>query len=127
MARPRTPTSVLELKGSFKNHPERKRPHEPKPEGELGPAPEHLTDQERATWEEVVRITPARVLTSADRLIVEVTSRLMTKYRADPTFTAAELSKLISCLARLGLTPSDRSKVAVVPEKKPNTFSKWEL
>jgi hypothetical protein len=38
MARPRTPTNVLEIRGAFKKHPERKR-EDPEPAGELGEPP----------------------------------------------------------------------------------------
>jgi hypothetical protein len=44
MSRPRTPTAVLELRGAFKEHPERARERagEPRPTEPLGEPPKRL-------------------------------------------------------------------------------------
>jgi hypothetical protein len=114
MARPRTPTEVLSLKGAFKKHPERKdaRKGEPRPSGELGDPPAFLSPQQAEIWLELANICPPRVLTNADRWTVEIAVRLMAKVR-DESITNGQLAQLIVCLSRMGMTPSDRSKIGI--------------
>ena len=119
MARPRKPTKILELSGAFDKDPQRKRPAEPQPTGELGPPPKHLSADKRAVW---VELSEACFwATDADRQIMELAVVLMARFRSDPKFN--QVNHLLSALGKLGLTPSDRSKVSmpVKEEKK----SKW--
>lgn len=117
MARPRTPSNVLELRGAYKRHPERReeRAGEPEPQGEIGPAPAHLDEMARQCWEEVVSIAPIGVLGDCDRLHLEVVAELLALKRTvgieaiDP----AKLNRLDAMLGKLGLNPADRSKVKV--------------
>ena len=55
MTRTRTPTAVLELRGAFAKHPERKREREgePRPTTLLGDPPATLTLGEKAAWQEM--------------------------------------------------------------------------
>lgn len=114
MSRPRTPTAILEQKGAFRKDPQRKeaRKSEPRPTGELGDAPEHLSEAQKAIWAELSGICPPKVLTNADRWTVEIAVRLMAKVR-DDSITNGQLAQLIVCLSRMGMTPADRSKVGV--------------
>lgn len=114
MARPRTPTEVLELRGSFDKHPERRkeRAGEPMVSAPLGPPPAHLRPSQRAAWLELERI--AWWLTEADRPIVELTAILLGGLRdLGPSLPDAKIRRLESCLSSLGLTPVARSKVSV--------------
>ena len=113
--RPRTPTKVLELRGSFQKHPERRkaREREPKVSAGLGTAPDVLDEAERSRWEEVRKWAPWLAVT--DRVIVEQTCRLWTLERKGKA-TAAQSRLLQSNLTRLGMTPADRSRVRM-PEK----------
>jgi phage terminase small subunit len=111
MARPRTPTELLELKGTFTKNPSRKREIGPKSDRGLGQVPRHLTEAEADCWREVVANSAACVLTSADRVLVELVARLLAKMRRD-WLTGAEIGTLKSCLTELGWTPASRSKVA---------------
>lgn len=120
MPRPRTPTPILELRGAFDKNPNRRRPSEPKPEP-LGDPPDHLHDQARQAWVEIVSVSPAGVLGSMDRPLLEIASNLLAAHRNNPSETKG-LSILISCLSKLGMSPTDRSKVVVVEDEKPN---KW--
>lgn len=65
MARPRTPTNVLELRGSYVNHPER-RWHIPVPVdtlAELPPAPDWLPNAHAVQeWDRLARILAANKL-----------------------------------------------------------------
>ena len=117
MARPRKPTAVLELTGAFQKDPQRKRPHEPKPTGSLGEPPVDFDEVLKALWQDLARMVPAGVLTNADRWLVELTCRTRQQVRKG-TALAAERNLLLSCLSRMGLTPANRSKIAVPQEKQ---------
>ncbi|ABE44885.1 hypothetical protein Bpro_2971 [Polaromonas sp. JS666] len=126
MARPRKPTSVLELTGSFKAHPERAaaRKSEPVPSGEIGDAPSYFDDESRKCWTEIVGMCHVGTLCAADRLIVEHGARVLAALRASPVYADAKLMiRLEATLGKLGLTPADRSKVQVIkPKGNTNPF-----
>lgn len=116
MPKPRAPTNVLALRGAFKTNPARGRARaaEPPPDGEIGDPPDHLSVEARACWVEIVGLAHAGTLCRGDRLIVEHGAQLLAQLRADdwkvhPTL----LVRWEGFLGRLGLTPSDRSKVSV--------------
>ena len=115
MPRPRTPTSILEARGAYVTHPERRaeRVNEPQPTAPLGAAPDHLTKEQKKIWRELVRIAPPGVLANCDRWIVERCVQLVAKMRAG-NLMALEGSQLITCLSKLGMTPVERSKVSPV-------------
>jgi phage terminase small subunit len=118
MPAPRKPTSLLSsstLKANVGRYSGRS--DEPKPTEPLGTPPAHLTKNQKKTWCELATTAPANVLTHCDRWIVETAVILMTKIRSG-TFTTADIAQLRSCLASLGMTPADRSRVA---ETKPDT------
>ena len=117
MARNRTPTAVLELRGSFKKNPQRSRSDEPKPNGVIGDPPDTFDENLAAIWYELVSQTPANVLTRADRWAVEVACRLMQTLRTG-NYKASEVNALLSFLARMGLTPADRARIAIPKEKE---------
>jgi hypothetical protein len=115
MARPRKPTNVLTLSGSFIAHPERARARadEPEPVGEVGEPPAHLSPEEKAAWREIVDMCPPGVLALSDRLILEHGSRLLAQLRKDRTYIDSRLMlRLEGTLGRLGLSPADRSRVS---------------
>jgi hypothetical protein len=122
VSRPRTPTAVLDARGSFLHDPQRRR-DDPATSGPLPlTAPENLTAPEQAAWVELVSNAPARVLANADYAVVELTAKLIVRMRAD-TLNGTQTGHLIACLGRLGMTPSDRSKVTASKET-PN--SEWD-
>ncbi|HLH36011.1 MAG TPA: hypothetical protein VKX41_15165 [Alloacidobacterium sp.] len=121
--RPRKPTALHELSGTFDRHPERKkeRANEPKPDGPLGPPPASFLSEYSPTakallqiWNELVEQVPPGVLTSADRWHVELACRLMYRVRNDRA-KAGDYSRLDVLLGKMGMNPADRSKVNVVP------------
>lgn len=123
MGRNRTPSKILELRGAFNKHPDRRRGGEPKPKADIGPAPAHLNEAQAALWDEMVGIALPGVLGDADRWMLEIAVCLMADYRQQPeTFTAARVTQLISCLSRLGMTPADRSKVSALPQGSRDEF-----
>jgi phage terminase small subunit len=117
----RTPTAVLEARGSFVKNPKLRaaRELEPKPTGPLGAPPKHLSPPEKKTWKELSKILPEGVAMNTDGWVVEMAVRLMTRERGQlpPPLLCSERGQLIACLMQLGMTPVSRSKVAVVPTK----------
>lgn len=114
MARNPTPSAIHELRGSFQKDPQRRRKGEPEPKAGIGPAPSHLDEYEQQAWDELVDMAIPGVLGDADRWVVEITVRMMAKSRRDPeNFSGTDKGHLISCLSRMGMTPSDRAKLAV--------------
>ena len=121
----------MELNGAFKKDPQRRvaREHEPRPTSPLGEPPEALEPGERAMWTELSQIAPDKVLTGADRWLVEICCRIMAKLREDGMggrhgVSVGELSQLMAGLRTMGLTPADRSKISVpADEKAANPFA----
>lgn len=106
-------------------HPERARKSEPNTRRGIGPAPAYLDEDERAIWDEIVANCAAGVFQSSDRTTMETLCVLMAEFRRDRgKFGARKYGLLLTLLARCGMTPSDRSRVAVGPneqEEKPKT------
>jgi hypothetical protein len=119
----RQPTSLLELKGSFRKHPERRRPAEPRDARPLGDPPARLPKRALPFWREIVDMVPAGVLKRADRWCVELAACLMAKaVKTDEGLSAAELNTLRSVLAAMGMTPVDRSKMSIPAERPRSQF-----
>jgi hypothetical protein len=127
MARPRKPTTVLELTGAYRKDPQRRadRANEPESLGPIGAAPLHFSEELKAIWNELVALASPGVLTVSDRLTVEVTCRMVLRVRReDSAWGSADVNVLMRCLSLMGMTPTDRSKVSV-PKKleAQNTFA----
>ena len=121
MARNRTPSNVLELRGAFDKNPQRRR-EEPEVDPEIGQPPEHFDEARCAAWAELIDMAPEGVLTKADRIAVEMLADLMVRYRASmrpdgEKFTSADRRDLMALLARFGMTAADRSRVAAPKDK----------
>ena len=102
----RTPTAILEARGSFINHKNRKaaRAGEPVVTKRLGSPPKTFTDEQKKLWHEFAKIVPPRVATYADRWAVEIVVCAMAKFRAG-SITGAETGQLTSLLSDSGLRP----------------------
>lgn len=121
MARPRTPTNVLDARGSFRKHPERKRT-DPATSGPLTEPPSHLSEQALACWKEIAGAAPLEVLTNSDRIALEMAAMLLAQFRADPVeFPAMKLTRLEVLLGKFGMTPADRARVSTGKAKKPSS------
>jgi len=124
MARPRTPSNVLELRGAFAKNPQRKRPNEPKPVGDIGDYSLGSVDPAEI-WDELKAACPANVLTQSDRLAFEIAVEFTRQYRANPSGISSERIKtLINLLARFGMTPADRAKINL-GSANPQDESPW--
>lgn len=125
MPRPRKPTAML-TPGYDKKSPSRARPAEPQPSGPLGEPPACLKAAEKAAWRELAAQVPSGVLTIADRAVMEIICRLFARMRADGIgergLMVGEVALLERCLSKLGMNPSDRSKIAVKKPEQVNEF-----
>lgn len=120
MARPRTPTKILEARGAFVKHPERRRERAQEPvvnEG-IGDPPHWLTAEQAVVWTETARVA-GTWLTAADRILLEqfsVNVAFARKVQANPDgvpLDAQAQGVILRQASMLGLSPSDRSKVKV--------------
>jgi len=125
MARPRTPTNILRLRGSApKKNPGRlrERENEPVEERPLGPPPKALTPKQRQAWKELADNSVPGVLGKADRHAVEIAACLLAEVRGgEPTATI--YAQLLRSLSMLGMSPADRSKVQLPAKPKHNPFA----
>lgn len=117
MARPRTPTNVLELRGAFDKDPQRRR-EDPRVDAGLGDPPAYFDDGECAIWAEIAESAPEGVLSKSDRLCVEMLVPLIVRLRNREPMKAAERAFMLSTLTRMGCTPADRSRVAAPAERE---------
>lgn len=122
MARPRTPTNVLEMRGAFKANPQRReeRKDEPVVHEPIGEPPKSFTADQLQAWNDLVTHCPSGVLTKADAMGVEEAARLLAKSRAG-TADSNDRRLFANYLSRFGMTPADRSRVKVVfQDSKPS-------
>ncbi len=118
MGRTRTPTAVLDAKGSFIAKPSRRRDTEPSTDRPLGQAPKFLNKDERKVWKELAAQALPGVLFESDRLMFAVLVRLATKFQTGAPMMAAETAQMIQLSSKFALNPADRSKVSVDKPKQ---------
>lgn len=112
MGRPSQPTALHEVRGSYTKNPQRRNRGEPIPKAGIGPAPKWMSEAESEIWDELTGIVPPGVLGDSDRWAVERAVKLMYLSRYDEDkFTSGREGHLIAYLSRMGLTPSDRTKI----------------
>ncbi len=121
--RPRTPTNILKLRGAEKNHPERlkERENEPVNKNPIGRPPTWLTRDERKAWRMIIKECINGVLGEADRLAVAVASQIAAKCMTGEA-DHQDRTLLLRYLGQFGMTPSERTKIAVPKEKPKNRF-----
>lgn len=123
MPKPRTPSAVLEARGAFAHNPDRKR--EDFDSGAFDrEAPGYFGGAQVDAWNEIVSLLPPSVLQATDRMAVEMTARLIARFRAmdDADVTMAQVTQIRMSLASLGMTPADRSRVTSVKTPTANPF-----
>jgi hypothetical protein len=118
MARPRTPTAILDAKGSFIAKPSRRRDAEPTTDRPLGNPPTCLTKDEKKVWRELAKQALPGVVFESDRLMFSVLVRLAAKFYSGVPMMAAETAQMIALSGKFAMTPADRSKVAVEKPKQ---------
>lgn len=125
MARPRTPTKILEARGAFKKDPQRKR-NEPVVTTPLGSPPDWFDRNQADAWGELVSRVPPGIATSADWPVMCQCAVMFAKFVSSPTeFTAAEHGRLSALLGKFGFSPSDRASLGVEKPKDENPFDKF--
>jgi len=117
--RPRTPTNILELKGSIKKDPLRfkDRENEPQNVNPVGDPPDNLNEAEQSAWHQFVRESIDGVLGEADRIALEQACKIYAKSKT-ADLTGQEHTQFFRYLSQFGMLPADRSKISV-PQKKP--------
>lgn len=113
MGRPRTPAAIARITGADRLHPGRHASRSEPSVRPIGPPPERLTDAERGAWLALVADMPW--LGRSDRALVELTARLKV-ITSEPDAPLAAYTQLRLCLASMGGTPVDRSKIAAPDE-----------
>lgn len=122
MSRPRKPSALLERTGAHERNHSRRRRVWTVPGASGGGAPQALSCDFEQVWDELVDAVPPVVLGNSDRAWIEITSRLLCEYRRDPEcMTGAKLRQLHVFLSKLGMNPSDRSKLSVISEPEPES------
>ncbi|MFJ2989964.1 hypothetical protein ACIPF8_19025 [Collimonas sp. NPDC087041] len=127
MARPRTPSNVLQMRGAFDKNPKRgrERDGEPEPNGEIGDPPDGMSDGAKKCWFEIVGLLAPGVLCRSDRLSLEMAAELLAQMRDMKWMVpAAVLTRYETLIGKFGMTPSDRSKVSVPKTQTANPFAK---
>lgn len=123
MPKPRTPNSILELKGTFKQNPKRKRPPAPTAKKFNPRPPAHMPEDVRKIWWEVIKAVPDGVLRSSDRMHVEIMAHLLYEFRQDPAgMLTSRIARLNQCMGYLGLNPHARETMSIPEPPKPNKF-----
>ena len=108
MARQRTPTAIARLTGELAKRPERYQDRAEPPTSDLGPPPADLSPAAVAVWMDLADEMPW--LSGGDKWIVGLTARLSALTQA-PDCPIGVYAQLRLCLASMGGTPADRSKV----------------
>lgn len=123
MSKSRTATSILEARGAFAKHPDRKREDPKVTDPFPAEAPANLTPLQVKWWHRIAKMAPDGVLTGADQIIVRVCACLMAQYAVDPDgMPTARIARLTAEIGKLGLSPSDRAKLATKPEEGGDEF-----
>lgn len=122
------PTVRLQMSGTLADHPSRyaDRKNEPHPELGLGNPPAEFDAAQRKVWRELAKCMPDGVFTVADRFLAEQACRLIVKMR-DDTMTTQQSCHLTGVLSKLGLSPTDRSKVNAPSTAKPKPKDDWSF
>jgi hypothetical protein len=125
MPQRRVSTKVLKERGAYLRNPKRAvaRAREPKYTGPLGDPPEKMSAAHKALWAELSAIVPEGVAEKSDRWMFEVLVCLMADFRKGVA-RGGEVSQLLNLLAKLGMTPADRSRVAANTPPSPQK-DKW--
>lgn len=121
MVRPRTPAKLLELRGAFVAHPERRRvdaegvaPFNREP-------PAHLPAECTRAWRWITDRLPKVALYSTDEIAVEIAARLLAQYWLGGDMSV--LKELRAWLGPLGFTPRDRCNLPSSPTTaQPSAF-----
>ena len=125
MARPRKPTSQLELVGAFKKNPQRSRNSEPECDEAVIQPPFELDADALVAWNFMVDCAVPGILTRIDSAYLALVAKAVAK-AWQPDAKIDEMYKAGNMLGKLGMTPSDRSKVIVPRKKEVNPYAAYQ-
>ena len=114
MPNPRTPTARAAVTGAAAKNPQRHRGRAAPKAGALGAVSSWLTPTAKKAWASFRRELPW--LTEADRALLEVAATIRGRLMAKEDVGVSALNQLRMCLAQMGATPADRSKITVPDE-----------
>ena len=126
MGRPRTPTNVLNARGAFETHSDRRKAREGEAvgDGEIGNAPRTLSKAGKKAWRYLVGQCPEGVLTGADRAAMELVAGAYAEiWNKEKPITIPHRQTVFAMLGKFGLTPSERAGLIVdAPEDDDDDF-----
>lgn len=123
MSRPATSSKVLEARGAFKKHPDRKRKDVESALEMPSAAPSHLNPLEVKYWHYFKGLVPEAVLSGSDIAGLEMLASLWAEYQHDKqAFPASKLGHIRGLFGSFGLTPSDRAKLGAIAKEEPGEF-----
>jgi len=124
MARHPKPTAELKLNGTFEHNKGRYagRANEPQPEGEIGDfeavhVAEDAFERVSDAFQSIKSAAPAGVLKSSDRIYVGIAARMLAEFYAG-TLSDGRLNLLERMLSKLGLNPTDRTRIGVSKQER---------
>ena len=118
MAKHAQPIELARLKGADKKNPQRYVGEVPKSELPCGEPPKEMSEKAQECWLEISDKAIPGVLTYADTIMLELAANLLAEYRVNPVeFQIGKYTHLIGCLARFGMSPSDRNGLGVEKTK----------
>ena len=121
MGRPRIPTNILELKGSFKKHPDRRRKNEPVDDRNVKELRARI-DTERKAYNVLIKSACPGVLRMSDSVAVWLACKLLVRIDSGD-YTASDAAQFRSLLAQFGMTPAARAGLSIPEPEKPNPFA----
>jgi len=117
MAKPRLPGMVAKVTGAAPRSPGRFKDRADPKVKTVGRAPDHLSPAAKRAWGMFVRRMPW--LSNADEAMLEIASMVRGQILDGEDVGVAKLNMYQSVLSKLGASPTDRSKVAMPDEEKP--------
>jgi hypothetical protein len=123
MARPRTPKERAEATGAAKRNPGRFATRANPRTGPLGGAPAWLSPGQVAAWEVFRAELPW--LQTSDRILVGIASTILARVMAGEDVGMTALNQLRLCMAQMGGSPADRTKVTIVEEPEADPLERY--
>ncbi|MHC1949868.1 hypothetical protein IF803_36720 [Bradyrhizobium sp. UFLA06-06] len=114
MPRQRIPTAKARLEGRHIKDPQRYKRNEPTADA-IGDPPKWLNDAQRAAWREFAGELPW--LNRSHRALVEIACAVRARLQSGEEVGTKALSLLRLCLASMGASPVDASKVSWAPDE----------
>ena len=111
MSRPRTPLAKATVEGRTLKDPQRYRDRREPAQTPLGDAPQWFNEAQALAWDAFRRELPW--LVESDRALLEVVTPIRALISSGAEIGLTRLGLYRLCLAQLGASPADRSKVTM--------------